>query len=553
MTGSDVMQAEEGTNTESAEGETGCGGLCTACARGGAEAALPCLSDHASPALRDHFLRAVLMNMSEAVVAIDARGIILFFSPGSERLLGYGSQETVGRNVSMLMAGEDAIHHDRYVHDYLHHDRPRIIGRTRQVTAVAKTGERIAVDLRVVPLNLGGMRLFVGSMRDVRERVRREARLAAARRQSAERNVQLRDVLRSVSEGICLFDSDLRLIAVNQRFRDLFHMPYDKVRRGASFHWLIARQTNISGIHSPDPAAYRAQLTELAERRAGGTIKVELAGRTVVRIVLTPLPDGRLVITATDVTDEEMVAEQLRRALAAERAASKAKSDFLASMNHELRTPLNAILGMADAILQGYCGDLSAKQQEYLRDIHVAGQHLRDLIGDILDLSKIESGHFKLLFDRHPPDELVRECARIALPLARQAGLRLESDVAAGLGDLNIDLRIMKQAILNLLSNAIKFTPSGGLVSLRLRPGALGGARIEVIDTGIGMTTSEVATAMSVFGQVENVMSRSHSGTGLGLPLARAFVELHGGSLRIDSAPRRGTHVIIELPPACVT
>mgnify|MGYP000899747522 CR=1 FL=1 len=513
---------------------------------------LPGLDTDADPILRDQFLRAVLLNMSEAVVAIDSRGIILFFSPGSEQLLGYSAGETVGRNVSMLMAGADSAQHDAHLLAYLQSGQSGIIGRSRQVTAVTKAGERIAVDLRVVAFALAGVQLFIGTMRDVRERVERELRLEAAKRQLAERNLQLRAILRSVSEGICLFDRHHRLITSNDRFLQLFGLGDDRIRRGTSFRDVIElRLPAIPGATGED-ADCRTLLLDLARRQSSGTVKLTLAGGVILRIMLAPLPDGRLVMTVTDISDEERAAEQLRRALASERAASQAKSEFLANMNHELRTPLNAILGMTDAILHGYCGELAARQREYLGDIHAAGEHLRNLIGEILDLSKIESGNFKLLFEHAAPGELLQDCARMVDGLARRAGLALTTDIGKEIGGLVVDARVMKQTILNLLSNAIKFTPAGGSVTLRLAPGEFGGARIEVADTGIGMDADEVATAMSVFGQVENVMNRKHSGTGLGLPLARAFVELHGGSLRIESAPHAGTRVIIELPPSCV-
>jgi len=529
----------------------GCGQSGCSCAAAPDGAPPLCLGADADPAVRDQFLRAVLLNLSEAVVAIDSRGTILFFSPGSEQLLGYNAGETIGRNVSMLMAGEDAARHDDHIRAHLQTGASHIIGRTRGVTAVSKSGARIAVDLRVVPLELGGARLYIGTMRDVRERVERELRLEAAKRQLAERNLQLRAILRSVGEGICLFDRQHKLITFNDRILALFAVGPDGIRKGQSLRDLVER--NVPPIRgAADETDCRAQLLAQAQRHAEGAVKLEIEGGSILQVRLAPLPDGRLVMTVTDVTQEERRAEELRRALSSERAASEAKSQFLANMNHELRTPLNAILGMAEAILRGYCGEVGERQREYLRDIHGAGEHLRNLIGEILDLSKIESGNFKLLFERVAPAPLVRDCARMVERLAGDAGLRLQAEAAGSLGELVIDSRVMKQAVLNLLSNAIKFTPRGGMVTLRLGAGAFGGAKIEVADNGIGMDANEVATAMSVFGQVENVMNRKHSGTGLGLPLARAFVELHGGTLRIDSTPHAGTTVIIDLPPSCI-
>jgi two-component system cell cycle sensor histidine kinase PleC len=352
-----------------------------------------------------------------------------------------------------------------------------------------------------------------------------------------------------VSEGVCLFDNTLRLKTFNRRALELFGLERDKVRRGDPLSAVLQVQFRSLGSQAAGHVQHALGRIERGEKDA---FTIALSESHVLRIAMTPLPDGRIVETITDVSDEEQAAAQLRRALSAERSASEAKSSFLASMNHELRTPLNAILGMADAILQGYCGPLSAKQDEYLRDIHAAGKHLRDLIGDILDLSKIESGSFNLALDRCSPEELVGDCTRMVQRMAYDAGVRLEVEVMPGIGTLVIDVRVMKQAILNLLSNAIKFTPAGGFVRLRASPGELGGARIEVADNGIGMNAKDLATAMSLFGQVENVMNRRHSGTGLGLPLARAFVELHGGSLQVDSTPAQGTCVALRLPSGAV-
>jgi signal transduction histidine kinase len=223
--------------------------------------------------------------------------------------------------------------------------------------------------------------------------------------------------------------------------------------------------------------------------------------------------------------------------------ANKHKSDFLASMSHELRTPLNAIIGFSEALREKMFGELNGKQLEYLNDIHASGRHLLSLINDILDLSKIEAGRMELdvqSFAGPPAFEsalaLVRERA-----LKKSIALSLKCDPA--LGEVRADERKFKQILLNLLSNAIKFTPEGGCIAVDAR---LNGAGLEIAvsDTGIGVAPKDQA---AVFEEFRQVGPRSE-GTGLGLALTRRFVELHGGSIRLDSTPGQGTTFTFTLP-----
>jgi two-component system cell cycle sensor histidine kinase PleC len=227
--------------------------------------------------------------------------------------------------------------------------------------------------------------------------------------------------------------------------------------------------------------------------------------------------------------------------------ADRAKSAFLANMSHELRTPLNAIIGFSQMMQYEVAGPLNEKYRAYADDIQRSGLHLKDVVNGILDLSKIEVGVLEL---REAPvyiPDITDACLRLVRPLADSAKIRLTADIAANLPVLSADEIRLKQAVLNVLSNAVKFTTAGGSVTLGAH---MAGQElvIAVADTGIGMRPEDIAVALQPFRQIEGALSRGAEGTGLGLPLARAFTELHGGRLEIESAPGIGTTMRLILP-----
>ena len=240
---------------------------------------------------------------------------------------------------------------------------------------------------------------------------------------------------------------------------------------------------------------------------------------------------------------------ELRDALGAATASSKAKGDFLALMSHELRTPLNAIIGFSEVLGSELFGPLgNPRYKEYARDVNGAGKHLLALINDILDLSKAEAGKFELCEEEIVAADLLTECLRLMRGRAEEADLVLDARLAPGLPNLVVDRLRLKQILLNLLSNAIKFTPAGGRVTLLADVSAGGECLIAVRDTGIGMAPESIPLALEPFRQVASPLSRTQEGTGLGLSLARSLAECHGGRLELESALNKGTTARITLP-----
>ena len=238
----------------------------------------------------------------------------------------------------------------------------------------------------------------------------------------------------------------------------------------------------------------------------------------------------------------------LHVALKEAEAATRAKSEFLATMSHELRTPLNAVIGFSDVITSEAFGPGNAKYRDYAKDINESGQHLLSLINDILDLSKVESGADELDEDDIEIPDVTQSVLVLVKGRAHKGGVVLETDLAEELPMLRADERKLKQILVNLLSNAIKFTEAGGKVGLRAWCQQDSGLVFQIADTGIGIPLEDIPKALSQFGQIHSDLNRQYEGTGLGLPLTKALVELHGGTLDIQSQVGTGTTVTVRFP-----
>ncbi|HEX5318788.1 MAG TPA: ATP-binding protein [Stellaceae bacterium] len=247
--------------------------------------------------------------------------------------------------------------------------------------------------------------------------------------------------------------------------------------------------------------------------------------------------------------DRESAHEALRIAKEEAEAASRAKSGFLATVSHELRTPLNAIIGFSEMMLREVLGALGNDQYKtYVADIHASGTHLLQIINDILDLSKAESGKLELYEDVFDLRDMIRAVGQLTSARICEAGLSNATHLPGDLPLLRADERKTKQVLLNLITNAAKFTPPGGHIEI-VGEYTDSGLALTVADTGIGIASDDIGRVLEPFVQVDSSLSRQHQGTGLGLPLVKAIMELHGGSLALDSEVGVGTRVKIVFPP----
>lgn len=263
---------------------------------------------------------------------------------------------------------------------------------------------------------------------------------------------------------------------------------------------------------------------------------------------------GRLVCyqgTVEDVTAKFAAERAIKRGLERAEEANRTKNAFLAMMSHELKTPLNAIIGFSEMIEREMLGPLENKAYAgYVADIHASGNKLLGIINDVLDVARLEGGAIVLNKCECCPLEI----AEVALQRARKLTgdtREILIDVPDELGMLNVDRTRLAQVLTNILSNALKFTATGGDVMIRAHRATDGSIHFSVSDTGIGMSEETIAMVLQPFRQADASLARRFEGAGLGLPIAHALTELHGGTLAIISREGRGTTVTVELPPAC--
>jgi len=413
------------------------------------------------------------------------------------------------------------------------------------------------LQVRGRPLSNGldGELRIVGVAIDVTERKGAQARVAAA-------ESRLRAALESMSESFVLWDSRRRLVLWNRKFRDFFDFADGGLKPGLSY---AAVEQN----------AARAIKAVHGETQGTDSYEIELADGRWLHYSERATADGGLVSFGADITDlkrheaaltenesqlrrtvEDLQESQARIADLAKKyeeekiraeEANRSKSEFLANMSHELRTPLNAINGFSEIMLREMFGPLGDERYTgYTKDILSSGQHLLELINDILDMSKIEAGKMTLQTEPTDAAELVEQCLRIVRGRAEEKHLQLHADVS-DLPEIELDPRAFKQVMINLVSNAVKFTPEGGHVTIR---GFLSGTAVafQVTDTGIGIAAEDLPRLGRPFEQIESQHSKSYQGSGLGLALSKSLIELHGGSLAIDSKLGEGTTVSLVLP-----
>lgn len=268
--------------------------------------------------------------------------------------------------------------------------------------------------------------------------------------------------------------------------------------------------------------------------------------------------DGKplqFIAIRADITERKLAEDDLRQTHAAlsvanaELEATRLKSEFLANMSHELRTPLNAILGLSEALREQTYGSLTPRQSQSLDTIHSSGEHLLSLINDILDLSKIEAGKLELNLAQVNVSEFCESCLVFVRTQAMQKKIGVTFEHDDNVAQLSVDPRRLKQILVNLLTNAVKFTPSGGHVGLSVTaPKGDDVVRFTVWDTGIGIAIDDAAKLFRAFTQIESGLTRPQEGTGLGLALVAKLVELHGGSVTLESELGKGSRFIVTLP-----
>ncbi|MDX2212356.1 MAG: response regulator, partial [Oculatellaceae cyanobacterium bins.114] len=380
-------------------------------------------------------------------------------------------------------------------------------------------------------------------------------RVEAALRQSERK---FRAIFDQAFQFIGLLKSDGTILEINQtllalaqvRYEDVIGQPFVRLPVFMASP-LLQEQANQAIAQAATGQFFRSEIT--VTDPDGQLVTFDFSIKPIkgdTDEVVLLIPEGR------DITQRKQAEEQLR--LSNERIslanaelarATRLKDEFLANMSHELRTPLNAILGLSEALREDVFGAVSDRQRKSLSTIEQSGRHLLELINDILDLSKIESGRMDLQLATIPIEHLCESSLAFVRQQAHQKNLQLHSCIPADLGHVTVDERRMRQALINLLSNAVKFTPEGGEIRLEVRPDpSHQRLYFSVVDTGIGIAAEHIPKLFKPFVQVDSSLTRRYTGTGLGLALVRRIVELHRGGVTLESEVGQGSRFTITLP-----
>jgi signal transduction histidine kinase len=352
-----------------------------------------------------------------------------------------------------------------------------------------------------------------------------------------------RETLDNLYEAVAVFGSDGRLKLSNPAYAQMWQLAPEDLQGEPHVSEIIEKQRAFFDDGGDWPAMKRRIIARLTAHAAEST-RLPRRDGSILQAVTVPLPDGNILLSYLDVTDSTRVEHALRERNEALETAGRLKSEFIANVSYELRTPLNAIIGFAEILTNQYFGELSARQLDYSRGILDSSHRLLSLINDILDLATIEAGYMTLETQEVDIHALMSSVLSLTRERARKQSLKLEFDCPTDIGSLVADERRLKQALFNLISNALKFTPPGGTVTLAARRTASRVALI-VADTGVGVPREDQARIFEKFER--GSPNARHSGPGLGLSLVKSFIELHGGTVEMDSRPGSGTTVTCYL------
>ncbi|HZT72987.1 MAG TPA: PAS domain S-box protein [Terriglobales bacterium] len=479
------------------------------------------------------FLTNILESSTEyAIVGKDCNGKILLWNEGARRLYGYSAEEVVGKaDAAQLYVPAD-----------------RAAGKPREILEAAlregkwegilprqrKDGTVFTGKLVVTPQrdSRGALIGFLSISNDLSEELRLTHELRAMQ-------LYARSLLEAALDPLATIAPDGTITDVNRATELVTGRPRSALI-GARFS---------DGFTEPEQARQACEKAfaegfvrdcPLAIRHASGSI-------TDLHYNLSVYRDDRGQVcgafaVARDVTERKRYERSLEE-------ANRLKSEFLANMSHELRTPLNGIIGFTEFLVDEKPGPLNAKQKEYLGDVLASAHHLLQLINDVLDLAKVESGKLELHIETFSARQAVEEAMAVVRGMAHRKRLRLEAEFEGELERVALDQPKLKQVLYNLLSNAVKFTPDGGRVAVRAARVA-GALELRVSDTGIGIRAEDLPRLFNEFQQLESGLPRRYEGTGLGLALTRKLVEFQGGRIAVESEPGRGSTFTVRLPLA---
>ncbi|MGB0683734.1 MAG: ATP-binding protein [Magnetovibrionaceae bacterium] len=489
----------------------------------------------------DGMRRSLIQGIPDLIFRVSVNGVYLDVHAPDPTQLTHPASELVGKHVTEVLPPEVARDRQRAIRE------AHRTGRVQRVTyEVLIAGEPRQFEATISPKDDNEVIIMSREVTG-RRNMERELRFTAQRLSEAER---------LAGAGHWSIEYPSMTFIISKEASNIvgtwggpqptsFESLVDRVHEDDREAFLTARQKWEMGAEPGEPE--QPVVLEHRVVRPSGEVRMV---RTSVQLVRDERGQRvRIIGGLQDISSAKARESELRAARDEAETASRTKSEFLANMSHELRTPLNAIIGFSDILRSQLLGPLgNSRYTEYAEDIHTSGSHLLELINDILDISKIEAGGIKLSEETFDLRRCLLACERMVRERAAMRGHTLIVSVGDSLPELYGDERYVKQIVINLLTNAIKYTPEYGQITLDVDYMIQGPVTITVRDNGIGIADHHLDHVMEPFGQAEGAMQRSTEGTGLGLPLAKALIELHGGELVLESKLDVGTSVSVRFP-----
>ncbi len=500
----------------------------------------PMPSDDAANGHSDRY-RELLDAAPDAMIVVSANEGITFANLETEHLFGYRREELIGQHLDLLIPERFRGGHGAHIRRFFASPTRRPMGSGLELFGRRRDGSELPIEVSLSPVQAPEGMSVCAAIRDISERKRMEAEV----RVTTDR---LRVAVETMQDALALFDPADRLILCNSPYRQLLGNVPPEAPVGKSYEdvldlWMA---TLVFGSEE-ERAAFRAERLT-ARRDPNGAFDVRTRHGRSLRVLDRRTDDGGIVKTIWDLTDDVLLAEELRSARTAAEAASAAKSEFLSSMSHELRTPLNAILGFAQLLGRDKREPLSDRHRERVGQILRGGEHLLRLIDDILDLSHIEAGRVSISTEPVSVHQALEEILTTLEPTAARAGVHLAvAPLSAGLPRVRADRTRFVQIVMNFTTNAIKYDHPGGSVTVSVRPSPERRLRVIVSDTGMGIPLDKQDRLFQPF-QRAGQETGPIEGTGIGLVISKRLAELMSGRVGFHSTPGKGSEFWVELP-----
>jgi protein-histidine pros-kinase len=496
-------------------------------------------------ALRDNEaqVRAIVENVVDGIVTIDEMGTIQQFNATAEQIFGYSADEVIGKNIDLLMPEPYKSEHDGYLQRYHETGDAKVIGLKREVWGLRKDGSVFPLELAINEYYLGNHRTYTGIVRDITEKKQAQWALERLTRQNEL-------ILKSVGDGVLGVNMEGEIIFYNASALKMTRFKEEDLA-GKSLHEVLSLIPEKDSASGQDYPLYQVFKDGLTQSKYDEVFWKKDGSALLAEYICAPVYEEEkivgAVITFRDILRRKRAEEALVNAKEEAERANRAKSDFLSRMSHELRTPLNSILGFAQILEMDTLDSLTERQRPWVGQVRKAGDHLLELINEILDLARIESGKMTVSLENVDVVSLLKEVLALIVPLSNERKIKVVNMISIPSLMIYADRIRLKQVLLNLLSNAVKYNIEKGMIAIFYRKTLEGKIRISVEDSGIGFSEDQIKDLFEPFSRLDTLNSEVQ-GTGIGLTITRRLIEQMRGEIFVDSTPGKGSCFTLELP-----